>query len=111
MARRYLARKILHAVATLIDADVAELKHEYGLDEPLFPQQFLNYSGDVLRFDLGVSLRTGVRVSTLIAVRVWPTVLLVGIGTLLATGLGVLIGIKGGWERGSLFDTSTLYGS
>jgi len=139
VARRYLARKILHAVATLIavlafnfflfrvmpgdpiglltrsekltDSDVAELKHEYGLDEPLFPQQFLNYSGDVLRFDLGTSLRTGVPVSTLIAVRVWPTVLLVGIGTLLATALGVLIGIKGGWARGSLFDTSTLYGS
>ena len=25
--------------------------------------------------------------------------------------LGILIGIKGGWERGSRFDTSTLYGS
>jgi peptide/nickel transport system permease protein len=138
MARRYLARKALHAAATLVavlafnfflfrvmpgdpiglltrsekltDADVAELRAEYGLDEPI-PQQFANYAGDVLRFDLGTSLRTAVPVSTLIGERVWPTVLLVGIGTLLATALGVLIGIKGGWTRGSRFDTSTLYGS
>jgi peptide/nickel transport system permease protein len=38
-------------------------------------------------------------------------VLLVGVGTVLATVLGVLIGIKGGWSRGSRFDTTTLYGS
>jgi peptide/nickel transport system permease protein len=138
VARRYLARKVLHALATLVavlafnfflfrvmpgdpiglltrsekltDADVAELRAEYGLDQPM-PQQFLNYSGDVLRGDLGVSLRTAVPVSTLIGERVWPTVLLVGVGTVLSTALGVLIGIKGGWTRGSLFDTSTLYGS
>jgi peptide/nickel transport system permease protein len=138
MGRRYLARKVLHALATLFfvlafnfvlfrvlpgdpislltrserltPADVAELQAEYGLDQPL-PAQFVNYVGDVLTWDLGVSLRTGVPVSTLIAERVWPTVLLVGIGTLLATVLGVLIGIKGGWNRGSRFDTSTLYGS
>jgi peptide/nickel transport system permease protein len=138
VARRYLARKVLHALATLVavlafnfflfrvmpgdpiglltrsekltDADVAELRAEYGLDQAM-PQQFLNYSGDVLRGDLGVSLRTAVPVSTLIGERVWPTVLLVGVGTVLSTALGVLIGIKGGWTRGSLFDTSTLYGS
>jgi peptide/nickel transport system permease protein len=138
VARRYLARKVLHALATLVavlafnfflfrvmpgdpiglltrsekltDADVAELRAEYGLDQPM-PQQFLNYSGDVLRGDLGVSLRTAVPVSTLIGERVWPTILLVGVGTVLSTALGVLIGIKGGWTRGSVFDTSTLYGS
>jgi peptide/nickel transport system permease protein len=138
VGRGYLTRKILHAVATLFavitfnfllfrvlpgdpialltrserltPADVAELEAEYGLDEPL-PAQFVNYVGDVLHGDLGVSLRTGIPVSTLIAERIPPTALLVGIGTLLATVLGVLIGIKGGWSRGSRFDTTSLYGS
>ncbi len=138
MSRRYLMRKLLHAVLTLFgvlafnfflfrvmpgdpiglltrserltDADVAELRAAYGLDEPM-PLQFANYLGDVLRGDLGVSLRTAVPVSTLIGERIWPTVLLVGIGTLVASVFGVLIGIKGGWSRGSVFDTSTLYGS
>jgi peptide/nickel transport system permease protein len=138
VGRRYLARKVLHALGTLLFVlafnfvlfrvmpgdpirlltrserltpdDVAALRAEYGLDQPL-PAQFANYLGDVLTGDLGLSLRTAERVSTLIAERVWPTVLLVGIGTLLATALGVLIGIKGGWTRGSRFDTTTLYGS
>jgi peptide/nickel transport system permease protein len=134
----YLGRKLFHAAATLFfvlafnfvlfrvmpgdpislltrserltPADVAELRAAYGLDEPI-PQQFVNYLGDVLTLDLGVSLRSGLPVSTLIGERVWPTVLLVGVGTVLATVLGVLIGIKGGWSRGSRFDTTTLYGS
>jgi peptide/nickel transport system permease protein len=134
VGRRFLGRKLLHAAATLFfvlafnfvlfrvmpgdpvslltrsekltPADVAALRADYGLDQPL-PRQFVDYLGDVVTFDLGVSLRSGVPVSTLIAERVWPTVLLVGIGTLVATVLGVLIGIKGG----SRFDTSSLYGS
>lgn len=138
MGRGYLVRKLLHAAATLFFVvafnfvlfrvmpgdpislltrsekltpdDVAELQAEYGLDQPL-PAQFVNYLGDVLSGDMGVSLRTGLPVSTLVSERVWPTFLLVGIGTVLATVFGVLIGIKGGWNRGSRFDTRTLYGS
>jgi len=138
VGRKYLARKLLHAGATLFfvvafnfvlfrvmpgdpialltrserltPADIAELRAEYGLDDPL-PAQFTGYLGDTARGELGVSLRTGLPVSTLIAERVWPTVLLVGVGTVLATVLGVLIGIKGGWNRGSRFDTGSMYGS
>ncbi|HLA93634.1 MAG TPA: ABC transporter permease, partial [Actinomycetota bacterium] len=108
MGRGYLVRKLLHALATLFFVvafnfvlfrvmpgdpielltrsekltpdDVAELQAEYGLDQPL-PAQFVNYLGDVLSVDMGVSLRTGLPVSTLISERVWPTFLLVGIGT------------------------------
>ena len=43
--------------------------------------------------------------------RIGPTLLLVGLGTLFSTVIGIWIGIKGGWRRGSRFDTSTLYGS
>jgi peptide/nickel transport system permease protein len=50
-------------------------------------------------------------VKAAIAGSVWPTLLLVGIGTLFATVLGIAIGIKGGWHRGSTFDSSSLYGS
>lgn len=138
MGGRRVARKVLHALVTLFfvlafnfflfrvlpgdpislltrserltPADVEQLQAEYGLNQPL-PAQFVNYLGDVLTGDLGVSLRTGLPVSSLIAERVWPTVLLVGVGTAVATVLGVMIGIKGGWRRGSRFDTNSLYGS
>jgi peptide/nickel transport system permease protein len=134
----YLLRKILHALVTLLfvltfnfflfrimpgdpvalltrserltPEDVAALRADYGLDEPL-PQQYVTYMSNTLRLDFGISLRSGVPVSTLIAERLWPTVLLVGTGTVLSTVLGILIGIRGAWTRGSRFDSTTLYGS
>lgn len=136
--RRYLLRKSLQAIGTLFfvlsfnfflfrvmpgdpigllarserlsPADVAEQRAAFGLDKPL-GSQYLFYVGQTLTGELGVSLRTARPVWGEISARLWPTVLLVGVGTLLSTVLGVLIGIKGGWRRGSRFDTSTLYGS
>jgi peptide/nickel transport system permease protein len=136
--RRYVARKVLQSIVTVFfvlsfnfflfrvmpgdpvsllarsehmtPADVAEQRKLYGLDEPL-PQQYVTYLRATLTGELGVSLRTGEPVSSMIGSRLPPTVLLVGLGTLLATGFGVLIGIRGAWTRGSRFDNSTLLGS
>jgi peptide/nickel transport system permease protein len=137
-SQRYLVRKVLHAIATLLfvvafnfylfrimpgdpitilarsqhlsRADIAEQIANLGLDKPL-PQQLLIYLGDTFRGELGVDLRSGVPVSQLIAERLWPTILLVGISTVLSIGFGLLIGIKGAWQRGGLFDTTSLYTS
>ncbi|MEO8476730.1 MAG: ABC transporter permease [Actinomycetota bacterium] len=137
-ARRYLLSKLLQAFATLLfvltfnfflfrvlpgdpigllarsqrltDADIAEQRATLGLDQPL-PQQYVTYVRQTMTGNLGVSLRTTKPVTQIIDSRLGPTLLLVGFGTLFSTLLGVLIGIKGGWERGSRFDTSTLYGS
>jgi peptide/nickel transport system permease protein len=134
-SRRYIGRKVLQAAATVIfvlsvnfvlfrilpgdpvsilarsqrltEQDVAELQAELGLDQPL-GQQYLTYMGQMLRGDLGVSLITGQEVSTIIASRIWPTVLLVGLGTLFATTIGIWIGVKGAWRRGRAFDRSSL---
>ncbi|MGZ8595595.1 MAG: ABC transporter permease [Actinomycetota bacterium] len=137
-ARGYLVGKVLQALATLLfvltfnfflfrvlpgdpigllarsqrltDADIAEQRATLGLDQPL-PQQYVTYVRRTMSGNLGVSLRTAKPVTEIIGSRLGPTLLLVGLGTLFATVLGILIGIKGGWQRGSRFDTSTLYGS
>ena len=137
-ARRYLLSKFLQAFATLLfvltfnfflfrvlpgdpigllarsqrltEADIAEQRATLGLDQPL-PQQYVTYVEQTVTGNLGVSLRTARPVWDIIGSRLGPTLLLVGLGTLFATVLGILIGIKGGWQRGSRFDTSTLYGS
>lgn len=137
-ARRYLLSKVLQAFATILfvltfnfflfrvlpgdpigllarsqrltDADIAEQRATLGLDQPL-PQQYMTYVRQTVSGNLGVSLRTARPVTQIIGSRLGPTLLLVGLGTLFATVLGILIGIKGGWQRGSRFDTSTLYGS
>jgi peptide/nickel transport system permease protein len=94
----------------LTPADIQEQLKVLGLDKPL-PAQYLTYLRETLTGHLGVSLRTGQPVSDVVVSRIPPTLLLVGIGTILATVLGIAMGIKGGWQRGSAFDTSTLYGS
>jgi peptide/nickel transport system permease protein len=137
-SRRYLLRKVLQAVATLLfvlafnfvlfravgdpvklltrtsvhldPQEQAALREEFGIDDPL-PQQFVNYLGDTLRGEFGYSFISGRPVITVVSEKVWPTVLLVGLATILSTVFGVLIGIKGGWKRGSSFDTGSLLGS
>jgi peptide/nickel transport system permease protein len=135
---KYLARKVLHALATLVfvlafnfvlfravgdpvrlltrssvhldPQEQAQLREEFGIDDPL-PQQFVNYLGDTLRGEFGYSFISGRPVMDSVAERMWPTLLLVGTATLLSTLLGILIGIKGAWRRGSAFDTGSLFGS
>ena len=137
-ARRYIVRKVLQAVLTLFfvltanffmfrvmpgdpiamlarsqrltPADIEEQKAAYGLDKPL-PQQYVFYLRQTLTGELGLSYRNARPVWNEISGRLWPTILLVGTGTILASVIGVWVGTKGGWNRGSTFDTSTLYGS
>jgi peptide/nickel transport system permease protein len=82
----------------------------FGLDQPLL-QQFGTYLQQTLSLNFGSSLLSGEPVTEVIGSRVWPTVLLVGVGTTLAIVLGLLAGIRGGWTRGSGFDRGSLYGS
>jgi len=137
-SRKYLLRKMLHAILTLVFVlffnfvlfrwmpadpvqllarsqhltreDIAQQIEELGLDRSL-PEQFVIYMRETLSGNLGISIRRGIDVTELIGDRLWPTVLLVGLATFLSTALGLLIGIKGAWRRGSLFDTSSLFGS
>ena len=65
--------------------------------------------------DLGISYKYRQPVTTVIADRIWPTILLVGISTILSTVIGLWIGIRAAWRRDSVFDrvstglTLTLY--
>lgn len=136
--RRYVLRKVLGALGTLLfvltfnfflfrilpgdpigllartqkltQTDVEALRSELGLDQAL-PAQYLTYVRGTVTGNLGVSLRLGKPVMEVILSRLWPTIILVGLGTLFATVIGIAIGIKGGWERGSRFDRGSLYNS
>jgi peptide/nickel transport system permease protein len=104
----------------LTEVDQQNLRAELGLCVPPEGSQKCSlvaqlktlptYLKQTVTGNLGRSLRSGETVVDEIKPRVWPTVLLVGLGTIFSTVLGVLIGIKGGWKRGSRFDTGTLYG-
>jgi peptide/nickel transport system permease protein len=134
----YLGKKLLHAFFTLLfvlafnfflfrvmpsdpvsinarsqrltQADIDEQLENFGLLEPL-PTQFVRFLGNTLQGDFGLSFRSGRPVTEAIGERIWPTVLLVGLSTILSTIFGVMIGIKGAWHRGSVFDNTSLFGS
>ncbi|RZL57392.1 MAG: glutathione ABC transporter permease GsiC [Variovorax sp.] len=71
---------------------VALVRQELGLDKPL-PQQFLNFFGNLLQGDFGTSLRSKRAVSTEIAERFMPTLLLTLASMVWATFFGMVIGI------------------
>ncbi|MEJ2211538.1 MAG: ABC transporter permease [Anaerolineae bacterium] len=79
--------------------DVAELRAELHLDDPL-PLQYGRYLADLFQGDLGQSLFTGRKVSTTIAEQVPSTIELavaaMAVAIVLGTALGVLAAVKSG---------------
>lgn len=134
-SRSYLLSKILQAFLTLIfvlfvnfflfrllgdpatqllrggngasKATVEQLQQELGLDLPV-PQQFVNYIKQTAQGHLGYSFVNNESVTTLIAGKVWPTILLIGGSTLASIAIGIWIGISQGWRRGTGYDQGLL---
>ncbi|MFF1421836.1 ABC transporter permease [Streptomyces sp. NPDC058280] len=85
------------------DAQLAQLRHSLGLDEP-FWVQFADFLRDVVRLDTGTSIWQQ-RPAMDAVMEVLPnTVLLAAAGTLAAGVVGVLTGVLAGANPGSLAD-------
>ncbi|MEA2455299.1 MAG: peptide/nickel transport system permease protein [Thermoleophilaceae bacterium] len=87
--------------------EIQKLRASYGLDKPI-TGQFVDYAGDTLRFDLGISQRTRRPVWTEIKDALPWTLLLVGTGTLLATLIGAWLGVIAATRRGKAADDGLL---
>ena len=72
-------------------ADMTALRHQYGLDQPLW-MQYLHYWNGVLHGDLGLSIRMHSTVASLIWARYPYTIAL----TLTALGLGIALALPAG---------------
>lgn len=86
------------ALGTRFDQDTYDaLRERAGLDEPLV-QQYLEWAGDALRGDLGVSFRSGETVTSLIAERLPATVSLalgaIVVALLIALPLGLVSALR-----------------
>jgi peptide/nickel transport system permease protein len=87
--------------------EIAKLRAAYGLDKPLLGQ-FVDYVGDTVRLDLGISQRTRRPVADEIKEALPWTLLLVGTGTLLATLIGAWMGVVAATRRGTRTDDGLL---
>lgn len=78
---------------------MALLRARYGLDQPL-GSQLLAYLQQVLTLDLGFSYRQNMPVADLIATRLPPTLLLMGLALGFSLALGTALGVLGArWVR------------
>ena len=133
MSGSYLGRKLLQAIVTIVaivvlnfilfrlmpgspervlfrnpnlTPEVVEATRiRWGLDKPLFPDQLVAFVSSTLTGDLGYSFKfRGQPVTEVIADRVWPTVLLVGLGEIISIVVGLAVGAYTGWRRGGRAD-------
>jgi peptide/nickel transport system permease protein len=84
-------------------AQQAVLRHRLGLDQSLI-HQFGHFVANTLQAKLGYSWQFQQPVSSLIASRLWPTILLMGTSTVISIVAGMWLGIRSGWRPGSLLD-------
>lgn len=87
--------------------EIQALIEDFGLDRSL-PAQVPGYLWDTVRGNLGVSYTSGRPVTTVLAERVWPTVVLVLPATIISVAVGVWLGIHAGWRRGSGTDAGSV---
>ena len=87
--------------------EIEQLRVDYGLDKPL-SGQFVDYIGDTLTLDLGISQRSRQPVWEEIKNALPWTLLLVGTGTLLATLIGAWLGVVAATRRGKRADDGLL---
>jgi peptide/nickel transport system permease protein len=98
-------RVILGRTPNVTPEILAQTRERWGLDKPLVPDQFIAYLGSTLQGDLGFSfIARGQTVTEVLAQRIWPTVILFGLGEILAIILGLALGAYSGWRRGGFVD-------
>jgi len=133
MSGRYLLNKILQAIVTIVllvllnfllfrmmpgsperilgrnpnvSAEaIAATRERWGLDKPVLPDQLVAYVSSIAQGDLGFSfVYRGLPVTDVLADRIWPTVILFGLGEIIAIIVGVSLGAYTGWRRGGVID-------
>jgi peptide/nickel transport system permease protein len=92
---------------TATPSDIARIHQALGLDQPLYVQ-FASWVWGLLHGDLGISIFTNLPVTTLIAQRVEPTVVLT-ISTVLVSVLAAIpMGVLAAWKAGSWIDRTVM---
>lgn len=83
--------------------DVAQLRHQMGLDAPLIVQ-YGQFMLGLLRGDLGQSIFLGQSVGQALAARAEPTFFLTLFSILIATAIALPVGVLSAVKRGTVFD-------
>jgi peptide/nickel transport system permease protein len=88
---------------TATTEQIEAVRKSLGLDQPVVTQ-FFSWLWQLVRFDLGTSLFTGLPVTTLIAQRIEPTLMLATSTILFSILVAVPLGVLAAWKAGSWID-------
>jgi len=102
--------------AALLAGDLAtpdilqQIRHSYGLDQPL-PVQYVQFLGQIVRGNFGYSYRQSLPVLELIGGHIGPTIELAVSALVVTVLIGVPLGVIAGANRGSPVDTTAMLAS
>ncbi|MGJ3263649.1 MAG: ABC transporter permease [Salinarimonas sp.] len=109
----FLMLRISGDPAAIIAGDTATgeqieaVRQAFGFDRPIW-EQFLTWIGQVLQGDLGESLFTGLPVTTLIAQRIEPTLMLAATTIVFSVLVAVPFGVLAAWRSGTWIDRAVM---
>ena len=92
------------------DENIARLREQWGLNEPLHEQYFI-WVGNIVQGNLGNSRRGNVPIASELRTRFPATIELSLTALTIATVLGIPIGIFSAIKRNSWFDTGSMFGA
>lgn len=84
------------------------LRVQFGLDKPIFPDQFFATVGQWATGNLGLSWSFRKPVAEILATKLVNTLILVTLGQLFSIVLGVALGLFAGWKRKTPVDVGSL---
>lgn len=84
------------------------LRIQFGLDKPVFPDQFLDTVGQWAQGNLGVSWSFRQPVTDILKAKLGNTLLLITAGQFFSIVLGVALGLFAGWKRKTAVDVGSL---
>jgi peptide/nickel transport system permease protein len=90
--------------------NIAEIRTRLGLDRPL-TEQYLIWTGNLLRGDLGNTVRGNIPIANELRNRFPATIELSVVAMILAAVIGVPVGIISAVRRNSVIDTASMFGA
>jgi peptide/nickel transport system permease protein len=92
-----------------ISADAQEaLRVQFGLDKPVFPDQFFATVAQWAQGNLGISWSLRRPVAEVLISKLGNTLLLISLGQIFSIALGVSLGLFAGWKRKTAVDVGSL---
>ncbi|MFN8596758.1 MAG: ABC transporter permease [Anaerolineae bacterium] len=84
------------------------LRQQFGLDKPIFPDQFFDTVGQWAQGNLGISWSLRRPVGEVLMSKLGYTLLLISSGQILSIVLGIALGLFAGWKRKTAVDVGAL---